>query len=120
MLKDVKSLIDYLCIGANRGSLESACRWYYNQLGTGDVYRADRGTLENIFFVKAAMEITPNGIYTISNPTTKVTHRYFSAAETVRYIMQKCKLSWGDWDGPRETKGNQLLTVTKVAHVEEA
>ena len=115
-----ESALNYIAIVATRGSLEEDCRWYFRQLRTGDVYKAKRSTLEEIFFVQCVLSIHPSCIYTIENPTSKIKHRYFSAAETIQYVMKNCKMSFYDWDGPRETKGNQLLTVNQVAFVEEA
>lgn len=116
----VEAVINYLCIAATRGSLEDACKWYYEQLGKGNVYKVGRVTLENIYFIQRALNICQTGVYTIENPSSKISHRYFSAAETIRYVMDKCYIKWDGWEGPVETVGDQLLTINRVAYVKEA
>lgn len=121
MPNKAEGVVQYLCIYATRGSLEEDCRWYYRQLNPNtDIYKVARGTLEDIYFLQRVLGVNPKGIYTITNPEKKTTHRYFSAAETIKYVMQKCSVSWRDWDGPRLRDTNTLLEVNLVAYVKEA
>lgn len=85
----IHKIVEAICIGEVRGTLEDAARAYYEALGRS-VEKVPRGELEQYVFVRRALMIDPAGIYKIFiGDDLYKGHTYYSAFEVTRYIMKR-------------------------------
>lgn len=119
-MSDLKSTLDFIFIYATRGSLEHRTGWYYHCIGKpGGEERANRMTLERIWFIQEVWDIAPDGIYQLSINFEVYKQPFMSGAEVIKFIMQKCDFEISkDWNGFK-TKDGLPVEIRHVAYDKE-
>ena len=114
---DIKAMLYYLYVNATRGSLEEYTAWYYRGIRKdGYESRANRTTLESVYFITEVLGIAENGIYQMYLNDARYKQTYLSGAEVVRYILQNCSFEMSEeWDGFTNKKTGEKVTVQLVA-----
>lgn len=117
MQTQIKAILDYICLYANRDSLESQTAWYYRAIGKNNAgAKASRSVLENIYFISEALNLAKNGIYQLFVGGVRHKQTYLSSAEVVRYVLKNCLVVMSEkWDGFTNQKTGESITTLLVA-----
>lgn len=113
----IKAILNYLFLRATRGSLEEDTAWYFRGIRKdGYESRANRLTLEGVYFIASVLDLVERGIYQVYMNDVRYKQTYLSGAEVVQYILQNCLVVVSEeWDGFTNKKTGEKITIQFVA-----
>ena len=88
----IKKIVETIAVSYTRGTLEDVCRFYYDAYNRR-VEKAKRGELEQIAFIRMALNIDPAGIYEVSADDTTVLELAY-APKVIYFILHKTIFNW--------------------------